>query len=1104
MFSGNTDAFDVFEESTTEDFSAYTGAESMPRAGQKRLHDQENTNGNNNNDNDEEQGQHSITTTRSASAASEPILTNDDADQEMPELPQENDLGLIGEGHQNKKQRTSLPLPAADSLEDDIELEIITPAAMTGLGDINSSNGILPRQVRNQVALPPNWDYIPLTEHVPQNPPARTYSFTLDPFQKLSTYAIERGESVLVAAHTSAGKTAVAEYAIATSLRNKQRVIYTSPIKALSNQKYRELQATFTDVGLMTGDVSVNPDASCLVMTTEILRAMLYRGSEVIREIAWVIFDEIHYMKDAERGVVWEETIILLPKNCHYVFLSATIPNAMEFAEWICSIKDQPCHVVYTDFRPTPLQHYLFPEGGEGIYLVVDEKGQFREENFRKAVRALEEAGGGGLVKKQKGAIAKILPKGQNKKDMSTDGPSDIYKIIRSILQKHCQPVIVFSFSKRECEAFALQVSDMTINDKHESAQVSQVFQAAMSSLSDSDRRLPQIARMLPLLQRGIGFHHGGLLPLLKEVVEILFQEGLVKVLFATETFSIGLNMPAKTVVFTGVQKFDGEKKRFISGGEYIQMSGRAGRRGLDDRGIVTMMLNAKMEPSVAKDMVLGTADPLNSAFHLSYNMILNMLRVEGTTPDQILEKSFFQFQIKVNIPLMQKERAQLEQERTTYVIEDEETIASYHNIRLQLASLARELHSIINQPSNIMRYLTRGRTLRVRIEDQDFGWGILVSTIHKRSKANQLNDEPGYLLIVLLHCAEDTAILTDADGFATGVKACPPGATGEFVPVPVSVSSIEFYGVPLLHVHPQTQFDPDQRKIAYKNLKQLQERFPDGMPVVDPVEDMLIQDKRFQLTVRRIEMLERILYEHPLAAIDKREFERKYGNYLKMHEFSSKIKSLDKRISDAFAVIKMNELKGRKRVLRRLGFTSNADVVDTKGGVACEIKLGDASLLLTELLFSGVFLEWSVQQTVALLSCFCFSERLQDAKPVSKPELLLPLKTMQDTAREIGRIQIECKVGRFEHEEEYVQQYLPDLMEVTYAWACGARFEDLLTMTDAFEGTIVRTLRSLEELLRQMAEAAKFLGNRELQLKFNNGAGLIKRDIVFVASLYI
>jgi ATP-dependent RNA helicase DOB1 len=230
---------------------------------------------------------------------------------------------------------------------------------------------------KHEVAMPPGVAPDPsmVALDVPEGrTPARSYKFELDPFQKAAVACIERDESVLVSAHTSAGKTVCAEYAIATSLREKQRVLYTSPIKALSNQKYRELKEDFGDVGLMTGDVTIDVDASCLVMTTEILRSMLYRGSEVMREVKWVIFDEVHYMRDKERGVVWEEVMILLPHEVRYVFLSATIPNALEFAQWIAQLHSQPCHVVYTGYRPTPLMHYIFPAGGDGIYNVVDEK----------------------------------------------------------------------------------------------------------------------------------------------------------------------------------------------------------------------------------------------------------------------------------------------------------------------------------------------------------------------------------------------------------------------------------------------------------------------------------------------------------------------------------------------------------------------------------------------------------------------------------------------------------------------------------------------------------------------------------------------------------
>ena len=378
---------------------------------------------------------------------------------------------------------------------------------------------------------------------------------------------------------------------------------------------------------------------------------MLYRRSDVVAEVGWLIFDEIHWMRDLERGVVWEETIILLPHTVHHVFLSATIPNAMEFAEWVCKIHAQPCHVVYTDFRPTPLQHYLFPAGGEGIYLVVNEKSEFREDNFQKAMGMLVTQHGEDPANPNSGRNKK----GKTKKGNDKKGSSDIAKIVKMILLKNYQPVIIFAFSKRDCEQLALQTAKFEINSAEEQTAIQEIFTNALDNLAEADRSLPQITNLLPLLKRGIGIHHGGLLPILKEVIEILFQEGFIKVLFATETFSIGLNMPARTVVFTSVRKYDGKDFRNLSGGEYIQMSGRAGRRGLDDRGVVIMMCDEQLEPASAKAMVKGEADRLNSAFHLSYNMILNLMRVEGVSPEYMLERCFFQFQTNLGMPKLEK-----------------------------------------------------------------------------------------------------------------------------------------------------------------------------------------------------------------------------------------------------------------------------------------------------------------------------------------------------------------------------------------------------------------------------------------------------------------
>jgi ATP-dependent RNA helicase DOB1 len=232
----------------------------------------------------------------------------------------------------------------------------------------------------------------------------------------------------------------------------------------------------------MTGDVTINESASCLVMTTEILRSMLYNGSEVVREMAWVIFDEVHYMRDKERGVVWEETIILLPTVVKHIFLSATIPNAREFCEWIVKIKNQPCNVVYTDFRPTPLQHYMYPNGGDGIYLVVDEKGVFRENNFAKAIQVIEDDL----------SITKVMEKksgkGDKGKQQKQTQSQEMKKLITLIVSKALDPCIVFSFSKRECESYSMSLKNCDFNTEDERDSISKIFSNAIDTLADEDR----------------------------------------------------------------------------------------------------------------------------------------------------------------------------------------------------------------------------------------------------------------------------------------------------------------------------------------------------------------------------------------------------------------------------------------------------------------------------------------------------------------------------------------------------------------------------------------------------------------------------------------
>lgn len=1032
----------------------------------------------------------------------------------------ENNKNKKSKRHENRlienKEKKALPSVnpvVADDLEIEASREVdasdgllskphTIPADETIVVDsaIPASNKVkLKHQVRHQVAVPPNYDYIPIGQHKRKDE-ARTYPFTLDPFQDTAISCIDREESVLVSAHTSAGKTVVAEYAIAQSLKNHQRVIYTSPIKALSNQKYRELQAEFGDVGLMTGDVTINPDAGCLVMTTEILRSMLYRGSEIMREVGWVIFDEVHYMRDKSRGVVWEETIILLPDNVHHVFLSATIPNAMEFAEWICKIHNQPCHIVYTDFRPTPLQHYLFPTGGEGIHLVVDEKGTFKEENFQKAMSSISNGLGDdpGSVDSKKG--------GKSWKGGVKDGKSDIYKIVKMIWMKKYNPVIVFSFSKKDCEALAMKMSKLDFNTDEERSMLTKIYENAIQMLPEDDRELPQIKHILPLLKRGIGIHHSGLLPILKEIIEILFQEGFLKVLFATETFSIGLNMPAKTVVFTSVRKWDGAGFRWVSGGEYIQMSGRAGRRGLDDRGIVIMMIDEKMEPQVAKGMVKGVADRLDSAFHLGYNMILNLLRVEGISPEFMLQNSFFHFQNTVAVPLLEKQIDEMKDQIDTIKIDDYEIVREYYDIKKQLLNYQEDCRKIITHPSNILPHLKSGRMIKVKIGEQDYGWGIVISYSKFENKringsVQSLSDHDSYIVKVFVNTMFEDAPVKLIKPFdiklPLGIRPAKEGENSITEIIPISLNSIQAVSS-CRSILPKDLNNKQSRKTLNKALKEIVKRHPDGLPILDPVTKMKIEDDDFGMLLKKISILESKLETNPLFHSPR--LDESYTLYSQKADYEEKIKETELKIAAVQSNIQLDDLKRRKRVLRRLGFISQDDIVDLKGKVACEISTGD-ELLLTELIFNGMFTDLTPAQCAALLSCFVFQERSRETR---KPNPILdePYKALTEMASKIAKVSKEAKLDITE--KAYVESFRSELMDVVYRWCEGATFTEICQMTDVYEGSLIRTFRRLEELLKQIVDAAKTIGNTELEEKMTECEKLIHRGIVSANSLYL
>ena len=540
---------------------------------------------------------------------------------------------------------------------------------------------------------------------------ARDWPFELDTFQKEAVYHLENGDSVFVAAHTSAGKTVVAEYAIALAAKHMTKAIYTSPIKALSNQKFRDFRNEFEDVGILTGDVQINPEASCLIMTTEILRSMLYRGADLIRDVEFVIFDEVHYVNDLERGVVWEEVIIMLPEHVTLILLSATVPNTYEFASWVGRTKKKDIYVISTPKRPVPLEHYLW--ANKAMHKIVNADKKFLEKGWKEANDALlgkdkiktpavaepppaqrgsaNSRGGpqqGQLDGQQRGGPQRrgqqrggAQPRGgpqQRGRGQPQRGRGNIARtgrgggrttaaqdrniwvhLVQHLRKEDLLPACIFVFSKKRCEENADALSNLDFCTASEKSAIHMIIERSIARLKPEDRILPQIRRLRELLSRGLAVHHGGLLPIVKEVVEILFAKTLVKVLFATETFAMGLNLPTRTVVFSGFRKHDGRTFRDLLPGEYTQMAGRAGRRGLDSVGSVIIVAPGSDEaPPVAtlRQMILGDPTKLRSQFRLTYNMILNLLRVEALKIEEMIKRSFSENATQALLPEHEKQ----------------------------------------------------------------------------------------------------------------------------------------------------------------------------------------------------------------------------------------------------------------------------------------------------------------------------------------------------------------------------------------------------------------------------------------------------------------
>jgi len=588
--------------------------------------------------------------------------------------------------------------------------------------------------------------------------------------------------------------------------------------------------------------------------------------------------------------------------------------------------------------------------------------------------------------------------------------------------------------------------------------------------------------------------------------------------------YYVGINMPAKTVVFTSTRKFDGQDFRWITSGEYIQMSGRAGRRGKDDKGIVIQMLDENMEPDIAKNMIYGASDPLFSSYHVGYNMVLNMLRVEDANPENLIRSSFHQFQQERDAPELERQAVELRKEASSVVIEHGDAVQEYDKLSKLLSVKKKEINSIIMRPEFCLPFLHGGRLIRVNCDDIDWGWGVLVNVSKLNSSSSGKNHKAKVIDTNLIRSKDDDKELeyvadvllevwlsSNADGqILPSIKPKPSrndatdkDGRSELVVVHVAFDSIIAMSTIRLRMQKNLTSDTQKQEVL-SSISEVCRRFEpptgEGIPLLDIDADFSIPSNLVAnlLPVRddlEIRISKNILHNLP----SKERLLELYNLKMKLIKESDNCMH---KAKDSQAVAMKEQLKKMKRVLRKLDFINAENVLAPKGRFSCELTTAD-ELVLTNMVFDGVFNELTVPQTVALLSCFVHKEESKNNNNNNmRSDMQAPFRQLQSVARNVAKICFDVRL--ITDEDEYVSAFSPGLVDVTYAWCTGAKFADICKLTDAFEGNIIRVLRRLEELLRQLASASLAIGNAELKDMFEQGSMKIRRGVVFAASLYL
>ncbi|MFG2817321.1 DEAD/DEAH box helicase [Streptomyces sp. NPDC048410] len=880
------------------------------------------------------------------------------------------------------------------------------------------------------------------------------YDFGLDDFQVEACQALEGGKGVLVAAPTGSGKTIVGEFAVHLALEQGKKCFYTTPIKALSNQKYADLCRRYgaDKVGLLTGDNSVNSDAPIVVMTTEVLRNMLYAGSQTLLGLGYVVMDEVHYLSDRFRGAVWEEVIIHLPESVTLVSLSATVSNAEEFGDWLDTVRGDT-EVIVSEHRPVPLfQHVL---AGRRMYDLFEEgEGSKKAVNPDLARLARMEATRPSYQDRKRGRGMREADRERERRQRQRAWTPGRPEVIERLDSEGLLPAITFIFSRAACEAAVQQClfAGLRLNDEEERDQVRALVEERTANIPPEDLHVLGYYEWLEGLERGIAAHHAGMLPTFKEVVEELFVRGLVKAVFATETLALGINMPARSVVLEKLVKWNGEQHADITPGEYTQLTGRAGRRGIDVEGHAVVLWQRGMSPEHLAGLAGTRTYPLRSSFKPSYNMAVNLVEQFGRHRSrELLETSFAQFQADKSVVGISRQVQRNEEGLEGY----KDSMTCHLGDFDEYARLRRELK---DRETELARQGASERRAEAAVALEKLKAGDIIHVPTGKFAGLALVLDPGL----------PAGRTGGHRGFDHHDGPRPLVLTAErqvkrlaSIDFPVPVEALDRMRIPKTF----NARSPQSRRDLASALRTKAGHIPPERA----------RKKRAQAADdRQIARLRTEIRAHPCHGCDDREDHARWAE--RYHRLQRDTSQLERRIEGRTNTI-ARTFDRIVALLTELDYLRGDEV--TANGKRLARLYGELDLLASECLREGVWEGLGPAELAACVSALVYESRVSDDAMAPK----LPSGPAQTALGEMVRIW-----GRLDGlEEDFgisqtegVGQREPDLgfAWVAHQWASGKGLDEVLREAEMPAGDFVRWTKQVIDVLGQVAAAAPAEGS--------------------------